>query len=69
MYCGTKQGDHFGKWQNYVIIYKSKCDLTVKEVELIKTVADMAYIKTGLKEGDKVISQNQILLFKALTEK
>ena len=55
--------------KNYVIIYKSKCDLTVKEVELIKTVADMAYIKTGLKEGDKVISQNQILLFKALTEK
>jgi len=54
--------------KNYVIIYKSKCELTVQEVELLKTVADKAYIKTGLKEGDQVISQNQILLFKALTE-
>ena len=55
--------------KNYVIIYKSKCDLSVQEVELLKTVGDKTYIKTGLKEGDMVISQNQILLFKALTEK
>ena len=55
--------------KNYVIVYKTKCDLLVQEVELVKTVTDRAYIKTGLKEGDKVISQNQILLFKALTEK
>ena len=54
--------------KNFVIIYKSKCDLTVQEVGLLKTVGDKAYIKTGLKEGDQVISQNQILLFKALTE-
>lgn len=55
--------------KNYVIIYKSKCELAVQEVELLKTVGEKAYIKTGLKEGDQVISQNQILLFKALTEK
>lgn len=55
--------------KNYVIIYKGTCDLTVREVELLKTVDDKAYIKAGLKEGDKVISQNQVLLFRALTEK
>ncbi|MEO6549203.1 MAG: efflux RND transporter periplasmic adaptor subunit [Ferruginibacter sp.] len=55
--------------KNYIIGYKSKCDLTVKEVVLLKTVGGMAYIKTGLNEGDQVISQNQVLLFKALTEK
>ncbi|MEP7143709.1 MAG: efflux RND transporter periplasmic adaptor subunit, partial [Ferruginibacter sp.] len=57
----------YGK--NYVIIYKSKCELSVQEVELLKSVGDKVYIKTGLKEGDQVISQNQVLLFKALTEK
>jgi cobalt-zinc-cadmium efflux system membrane fusion protein len=55
--------------KNYVIIYKSKCELSVQEVELLKIVGTKAYIKSGLKEGDQVISQNQILLFKALTEK
>ncbi|MEO5890737.1 MAG: efflux RND transporter periplasmic adaptor subunit [Ferruginibacter sp.] len=57
----------YGK--NYVVVYKSRCELSVQEVEVLKTVGDKAYIKTGLKEGDKVISQNQVLLFKALTEK
>jgi cobalt-zinc-cadmium efflux system membrane fusion protein len=57
----------YGK--NYVIIYKSKCGLNVQEVGVLKTVGNKAYIKTGLKEGDIVISQNQVLLFKALTEK
>jgi hypothetical protein len=38
-------------------------------VEILRTVGDKTYIKTGLAAGDKVIAGNQILLFKALTEK
>jgi cobalt-zinc-cadmium efflux system membrane fusion protein len=55
--------------KNYVVVYKDKCHLEVKEVELLKTVGDRAYIRSGLQPGDKLISQNQILLFRALTEK
>ncbi len=55
--------------KDYVIIYKNKCDLKVQEVEIIKTVGEKTYIRSGLKQGDKVIAGNQILLFKALTEK
>jgi cobalt-zinc-cadmium efflux system membrane fusion protein len=55
--------------KNYVIIYKSKCELTVQEVEILKIVDGRVYIKSGLKEDDLVIAENQILLFKALTEK
>jgi cobalt-zinc-cadmium efflux system membrane fusion protein len=55
--------------KNYVIIYKDKCDLKVQAVEILKTIADKTFIKSGLQQGDKVISKNQILLFKALTEK
>ncbi|MCW3093336.1 MAG: efflux transporter periplasmic adaptor subunit [Ferruginibacter sp.] len=55
--------------KDYVILYKSKCDLGVKEIELLKKSGGMAYIKSGLKAGEQVISQNQVLLFKALTEK
>ena len=55
--------------KNYVIIYKDKCDLKVQEVELLKIFNGKVFIKTGLQQGDKVIADNQILLFKALTEK
>ena len=55
--------------KNYVIVYKDKCDLQVQEVEILKTIGDKTYIKTGLTAGDRVVVGNQILLFKALTEK
>jgi len=55
--------------KNFVIVYKAKCDLQLQEVQVIKTVQDKAYIFSGLNQGDKVISQNQILLYKALLEK
>lgn len=54
--------------KNYVVLYRSNCDLGIKEVQAIKNVADKAYIAAGLSIGDKVISQNQILLYNALKE-
>ncbi len=54
---------------NYVVVYHSKCDLKVQQVELLKISGDKAYLKSGLQIGEKVISANQILLFRALTEK
>ena len=55
--------------KNYVVLYEGKCNLKVKEIELLKIVEDKAYIKSGLAAGEKIISANQLLLFKALTEK
>jgi len=54
--------------KNYVIIYHDKCNLELKEIAIIKSINDKAYIKEGLKPNDKVISQNQILLYRALKE-
>lgn len=55
--------------KNYVVIYSDKCDLKIKEVEVEKTFGDKAYIKSGLTVGEKIITANQLLLFKALSEK
>ena len=54
--------------KDYVILYKGKCDLKVVEVEVFKKVSGLAYIRSGIQAGDKVVSSNQILLFRALTE-
>lgn len=55
--------------KNFVIIYHDKCNLQLQEIQVMKTVGDKTYVSSGLKEGDKVISQNQILLYKALLNK
>ncbi len=58
----------FDSGKNYVVVYNGKCNLAVREVNVIKTVENTAYIGSGLKAGDKVISKNQLLLYNALTE-
>ena len=55
--------------KNYVVTYGGKCDLKVREVEILKTVGNKVYLKAGLTEGEKIITANQLLLFRALTEK
>lgn len=54
--------------KNYVIVYKDKCNMKVQEVDILKTVGDKTYLRSGLVPGDRIISKNQILLFRALTE-
>lgn len=54
--------------KNYVILYHGKCNLELREVHCLQTLGDKAYIKDGIQPGDKVISQNQILLYRALKE-
>ena len=56
----------FDSSKNYVVIYNSKCDLKVREVNVIKTVDDVSYIASGLQPGDRVISKKQLLLYDAL---
>lgn len=54
--------------KNYVVLYHSNCDLKIQEVQLLKTIGGKTFIKSGLKQGDKILCNNQILFYKALTE-
>jgi len=58
----------FDDSKSFVVVYNSKCNLRVQEVSVIKTVDNITYISMGLKPGDRVISQGQLLLYNALTE-
>jgi len=58
----------FSNSKNYVVIYRDQCDLKVQEVSVLKNVNGISYISSGLQVGDKVISDNQILLYNALIE-
>ena len=58
----------FDKDKNFIMVYKDKCHIETREVEVYKTSGDVTYVKSGVSEGEKIISQNQLLLYDALND-
>lgn len=58
----------FDKNRNYVMVYKDNCNIETREIEIYETIGDITYIKSGLKEGEKIISKYQLLVYDALND-
>ena len=54
--------------KSYVVVYKDPYHVKVEEVVLLKIAGRKTYISEGLKEGDKIISKNQIFIYNSLNE-
>ena len=54
--------------KNFVIIYHDKCNLELREIVVLKSTGGHDFIVSGIKEGEQIIGQNQVLLFNALKE-
>jgi len=54
--------------KNYVVIYKNNNNVSIREISILKTVNNLAYITAGLNNGEKVITQNQLLIYKKLQD-
>ena len=58
----------FDKNRNYVMVYKSDCEIETREIDIYETIGDVTYIKSGLKDGEKIISKYQLLVYDALND-
>lgn len=58
----------FDKSKNFVMIYKDKKNIETRQVDVFRQVKDIAFIRSGLKEGEKVITENQLLIYDALND-
>ncbi|MDP4263687.1 MAG: efflux RND transporter periplasmic adaptor subunit [Bacteroidota bacterium] len=52
--------------KNFVIIYHDKCNLELKQIEILKSVGDNTFVLKGLQPGDRIITEQQILYYRAL---
>ncbi len=52
----------------YVILYNNDCDLKVAQVEILKKTGDKAFIKSGVAQGQKVLTHDALLLYKEFTD-
>lgn len=58
----------FDKSRYFVMIYIADDNIETREVTVYKELGDVAYIESGLKEGEKVMTKYQLLVYDALND-
>lgn len=58
----------FDNSKSYVMIFKDRNNIETRQVEVFRQVGETTYILSGLKEGEKGITQNQLLIYDALND-
>ncbi|WP_259013994.1 efflux RND transporter periplasmic adaptor subunit [Emticicia fluvialis] len=56
----------FDKSRQWVMVFKDRRHIETRQVKVFKTVGDYAYIESGLALGEKIISNQQLLVYDAL---
>ena len=52
--------------KTFVVVYRSNSVMKIAEVNILKTVGDQTYLLSVVNPGDKIITQNQLLVFQQL---
>lgn len=50
----------------FVVAYKSQTDIKVKEIKILKQNSETTYVTEGLSEGETVVTNNQLLIYRSL---
>lgn len=58
----------FDKNKYWVMVFKDKRNIITRRVEVYRQIGGIAYIKSGLSDGETVISQNGLLIYDALND-
>ena len=58
----------FDKSKQWVMIFKDKSHIETRQITVFKAIGDNTYISSGLKEGEQVISKQQLLIYDALND-
>ncbi|OXE98190.1 cobalt-zinc-cadmium efflux system membrane fusion protein [Flavobacterium araucananum] len=58
----------FDKSKNFVMIFKDRNNIETRQVDVYRVVGDTTYISKGLKDNEKVITNNQLFIYRALNE-
>jgi cobalt-zinc-cadmium efflux system membrane fusion protein len=58
----------FDKNRHFVMVFKAKDKIDTRPVEIYRNVGGLAYIQSGLEEGEQVIVEQQLLIYDALND-
>ena len=52
----------------FVVLFASQSNIKVREIKILRQTGDTTYVAEGVNEGDKVITNNQLLIYRSLKE-
>ncbi len=55
--------------KDFVVVYNNQDDVKVQEVSVLKKSGDYTFINSGVMDGQRLITRNQILVYRKLMEK
>lgn len=58
----------FDKSKNFVMLFKDQNNIETRAVEVYRQTGSITYISSGLKENDRVITNNQLFIYSALND-
>lgn len=58
----------FDKSRNFVMVFKNRYNIETRQVEVYRQLDSLAYITSGLSEGEKVITSNQLYIYDAIND-
>lgn len=58
----------FDRSKNWVMVFHSRSNIETRPVEIYRSLANRTYISGGLKDGETIISKNQLLVYDALND-
>jgi len=58
----------FDKSKNFVMVFKDRNNIETRQVDVYRVVGATTYISSGLEENEKVITNNQLFIYRALNE-
>lgn len=68
MHAIPSQAIIFDRSKNWVMVFHGRSKIETRAVEIYRSLANRTYISNGLKDGDVIISKNQLLVYDALND-
>jgi membrane fusion protein, heavy metal efflux system len=56
----------FDNNQNYVVVYKSDCEIESRNIEILSKSNGITFLSGGLNENEKIISKNHLLIYEQI---
>lgn len=58
----------FDRSKNWVLVFTTQSKIEARPVEVFRNLSKRAYIRSGLADGEAVVSKNQLLIYNALNQ-
>lgn len=58
----------FDKNKYWVLVYKDKCNIQTRKLDIVSSNSKYTYVNSGVKRGEKVIVTRQLLIYDAMNQ-